>query len=265
MQQPIHMDVVLPDALSEFVDQVHSSDKTLLVLNRAEPEPLIGSLRRAFDRQPVTVAEREIPDGTENLVLLVWEGEVLATSPLDTLLDTFLFVNSDSYRTGTHGLEGAEFPEVLTGLQGVEFDVRGYPESNREKLLLVLVSRFIERRALATGAGRLDVSFQRLSRLDDERGTREVYERLSATDVDVHLYGVRDEPSLVADEMDVTVHAGDHEEYHHSWFVVFTPPAGTEGHAALVATESGPNEWRATWTYDPDRVTRIQEYVRRNF
>lgn len=257
--------IAIPDALSGFIDEADSSDKTLLLLNRTRPESVVRSLRRAFDHQPVSVSERAIPDGSENVILLIWEEEVLATSSLDSLLETFLLVNSDSYRTGTHGLAEMEPPDVITGLQELEFNLRGFPDSNSEKLLLVLISRFIEGRALAAATGRLDVSFQRLSRLDDEHGTRGVYERLTATDVDTHLYGVRDQPRLVVDDMDVTIHEGDHDEYRQSWFVVFTPPQGEDDHAALVATETGANEWRATWTYDPARVTRIRKYIRQYF
>jgi hypothetical protein len=60
----------------------------------------------------------------------------------------------------------------------------------------------------------------------------------------------------------VTVHAGTHEEYRHGWVVAFVPPGDAEGHAALVATEQAPNDWRGTWTYRPERV---EQYVREEF
>lgn len=251
------------ETLASFIDEVPGSETSLVVVNRTGPKPLVSLLEEAFDTQTVTVAERQFPEGTEDVVLLVRDGEVAATTSMRRLQDAFLLVNADRYRTGAHGLRESDMPAVLTGLDEIEFHVRGFPESNKEKLLLVLVSRFIEGRALRAGDGRFDVSFQRLSRLDDEYGTRTVYDWLGDTDVDVHVYGVRDEP--VPDELDVTVHAGSHEEYRRSWFVVFRPPAGEDGHIALVAIETADNVWRATWTYDPDRVIRVGEYVQDNF
>jgi DICT domain-containing protein len=253
----------LPGTLSSFIDQVPETETSLMVVNRTGPKPLVGLLRDAFETQAVSVAERQFPEGSEDVVLLVRGGEVVATTSMSQLQNAFLLVNADRYRTGTHGLEESDMPDVLTGLDEVEFEVQGFPKSNKEKLLLVLISRFIESRALRAGTGRFDVSFQRLSRLDDEYGTRQVYEWLGDSDVDTHLYGVRDEP--VPESIGATVHAGTHEEYRRSWFVVFRPPEGETGHVALVAIETGDNVWRAMWTYDPERVTRVGEYVQQNF
>lgn len=61
--------------------------------------------------------------------------------------------------------------------------------SNNEKLVLVVLSRYIEKQAFNAGDGTLQTTFQRLARLDDEHGTKRVYDRLSKTDLDVHVYG----------------------------------------------------------------------------
>ncbi|WP_276258628.1 histidine kinase [Haloglomus litoreum] len=252
-----------PSSLSEFIDEVPETETSLIVLNRTGPEPLVGLLRDAFGTQEVSVSDRQLPEGGKDLVLLVREGRVVATSHMERLQNSFLLINADRYRTGTHGLQEANMPDVLIGLDEIEFEVRGFPASNKEKLLLVLISRFIEGRALRAETGRFDVSFQRFSRLDDEYGTRKVYRWLGDSGVDTHVYGVRDEP--IDEDLAVTPHAGTHEEYRHSWFVVFRPPADEDGHVALVALETGDNVWRAMWTYDPDRVARIGAYVQRNF
>jgi DICT domain-containing protein len=57
---------------------------------------------------------------------------------------------------------------------------------------LIVISRYIERHAWQAGEGTLRTSFQRLSRIDDERGTREMYETLAGTDVRTHVYGIPD-------------------------------------------------------------------------
>ncbi|MEF8778834.1 MAG: histidine kinase [Natronomonas sp.] len=254
----------LPPSLSGFIDEAEVSEKTLLLLNRTEPEPFVDLLSKAFEKQSVTVTEKQIPEGTDNLVCLIEDGQVVATTPLSELAEAFLLVNVDRYRTGTRQSDLGSFPDVLTGLDDVEFVVEGYPHTDREKLLLVLISRFIEHRALANGSGELHSTFQRLSRLDDEYGTRTMYERLGESDVETHVYGVRDDPAAVAD-IDVTVHDGMTEEYRRSWVVVFTPDSDTDDHVALVAIEIDRNVWRSVWTYDVDRTERIRSYMRQRF
>lgn len=257
-------------SLSRFVNEVPASEKTLLVVNRTGLEPLIDILDGAFSDQSVTIAERHIPEGTDDIVCLVDEGEVIATSPFGRVQRSFLLVNADRYRTGARPVGPDAFPDVLTGMAGTEFAVAGFPVSNKQKLLLVLISRYIERLALATGDGRLDSTFQRLSRLDDEHGTRKMYEWLGDSDVGTHVYGIQDDPDATAG-IDVQVHSNDTEAYRRSWVVVFSPGDGaprveTEPtHAALVAIEVGPNVWRGVWTYEDTRVERIQSYIKQRF
>ncbi|MCQ4332477.1 hypothetical protein KM295_03040 [Natronomonas sp. F2-12] len=255
----------LPATLSGFIDEADTSEKSLLLLNRTEPEPFVDLLSEAFEEQAVTVTEKQIPEGVDNLVCLVEDGNVVATTPLSELAEAYLLVNVDRYRTGTRQSDLGTFPEVLTGLDDIEFVVEGLPRSNREKLLLVVISRFIEHRALTADNGEFHSTFQRLSRLDDEYGTRTMYKRLGDSGVETHIYGVRDDPEAV-EELGVTVHGGTSEEYRRSWVVVFTPEdRSDDGHVALVAVEIDRNVWRSLWTYDVDRTERIRSYVRKRF
>jgi len=281
------MSYELPDSLSGFINETaDTEEKTLLLLNRTGPEPLVNLLDQAFENQSVQIEERHIPEGDTDQVCLIENGSVTATSSMSKLSKTFLLVNADRYRTtsGTDRSATGSFPNVLTGLDDVAFTVRGYPESNKEKLLLILISRFIEDRALACGDGEFHSTFQRLSRLDDEFGTRKMYDWLGDSDVETHVYGVRDDPAVI-DDLNVIVHAGTTHEYRRSWVVLFRPsseaeePASDTGEAsgekvaaadacspvALVAVETGPNVWRSMWTYDRDRVERIRPYVRQRF
>lgn len=256
------------DTLAELIDEVEPSEKTLLLVNvtDAAVDPQMRQLERVFDSEAVGVARKELPDDEPNLVCLHEESEVIATSSWDELKRSFLLINTDRYRTGTKQIDTGSFPDVLTGLSDIEFTVRGYPASNKEKLLLVVISRFIEFEALSVGSGEFDASFQVLSRLDDEYGTRQVYEWLAESGVSTHVYGVRDDPTAV-DDLDVTVHASDDSELRRLWFVVYTPPEPTVDAepVALIAEETEPNVWRGLWTYDPERVGRVQRYVREQF
>jgi len=157
---------------------------------------------------------------------------------------------------------------VIGGLADTTFSLRGYPESNRQKLLLITISRFIERAAWMSGDGTLRSSFQRLSRLDDEVGTREVYERVSEAGVDTHLYGIPDD---LPRGLDAVIHAGDTTDFTDSWFVVYRPPEGPhsvdvnpgsdlkrgiEGGVGLLAVEIEPRMWRGSGRSTPTGCSR---------
>ncbi|MXR50819.1 histidine kinase [Halovenus sp. WSH3] len=250
--------------LDRFLSVPDDGGYKLVVTNRTQPEPFQRMVENLFAEQTVDV--RETVDGTypENTVLLLKDGDVIAESSLDALHDAILMVNSDLYTTGTRSLDETNVPDVIDALTDIRFSLRGYPESNTEKLLLILISRHIERRAYEVGDGVLRSSFQSLSRIKDERGTRRTYRKVSDTDVDVHVYGKPDwRPT---DELDVTAHYGRTRDFEHSWFVVYRPPPDRPGErsAALLAIESGDAKWEGFWTYDRSVVDDIAEYIRSN-
>ena len=247
--------------LRRFLDEAANPDRSLIVLNRTAPEPIQRMLDELFDRQSVDVEELDLAGGDEDRVLVVEGDDVVASSPLEELERSILFVNSDLFVTGTRGIEDVELPSALKGLDEIPFYLRGYPESNSEKLLLILISRYIERTAWEERAGTLRSSFQNLARIEDEIGTNEVYRRLDDTDVDVHVYGAPGwEPTP---EMDITIHAGYERDFVDSWFVVFTPPDGSDDQVALLALEEAPNEWVGFWTFRESMVNRLNEYIER--
>jgi hypothetical protein len=248
-----------PSGIRDFFDEVSDTDVSLVTINRTEPEPVQKLLADAFSMQSVDLVERSLPQDGDDLVALRKEGRVSAVSPLHELMHSFLLVNADRFRTGTEGFDG-DVPDVLKGMDETLFDLRGYPASNKEKLLLVLISRHIERLAYEAGVGTIRSTFQRLSRLKDEPGTKKVYERLAGRTIDVHVYGV---PDGVPEQLDVTVHGGTSDEYRNSWCVVFRPPAGPG--AALIAHQQEANRWEGFWTYDAETVTRIDHYLERSF
>lgn len=239
--------------------------RSLVVVNRTAPEPIQQILESLFADQNVAVDERVDEAYDDDTVLLVEDGEVVATSPLQALEETILMVNSDLFRTGARGLEEQALPAVLEGLTDHLFTLQGYPESNKEKLLLIAVSRRIEQLAYTHGEGTLRTSFQRLSRLEDERGTREVYDTVAGTDVDVHIYG---QPDWVpSPNFEVTMHGGYKSDFRYSWFVLYNPPPEMVDEvesAALVAIEDRPGVWEGFWTYRRPVVEDVAAYIRNN-
>ncbi|NHX36410.1 MULTISPECIES: DICT sensory domain-containing protein [Halolamina] len=255
-------------SLRRFVEDHEGVQRGLVLANRSQPEQLRSMLAGVFTEQPVTVDEADVEGVTEDTVLLLDEsGEVLAESPLDAVSSSLLFTNSDAFVTGSTTLEETSIPAVVEGLEGVNFRIRGYPQSHKEKLLLIAVSRHIERAAWQQDAGTHRASFQRLSRIVDEQGTHRVYEKLGASDVETHVYGVDDGGTDWATELGVSVHAGDSADYRDSWFVIHRPPEAAGPAApdpyALLAVQDETGVWDGFFTTDPDEALPVDDYVRR--
>lgn len=248
--------------LEQFLDVPDAPERSLVMVNRTEPEPFQRMLEKLFAEQRIEVGEEKRDEFEDNTVVLVEEGSVVATSPLSELQNAILMVNSDLYKTGTRKLDATETPAVIDGLTDHPFTLRGYPASDTEKLLLILLSRQIERRAYEHRNGTLRSSFQRLSRVTDEQGTRQVYETIAETDVDVHLYGRPD--WVPSPDFSVTIHGGYKRDFRDSWFVIYEPPHGDDGLAALVAIEKESGTWDGFWTYDPELVRDIAADVRQH-
>lgn len=246
--------------LESFLDAVTSAERSLAVVNRTSPQPVQRMLERVFENQLVDVDERELPEG-ENLVVLTDGEQLLESSPLEAVQEAILLVNSDIYVTGSRALEESALPDVLAGLSDVQFEMRGYPESNSEKLLLIAVSRMIERSAWNHDAGKLRSSFQHLARIRDEKGTYSVYRSLAQSGVDTHVYGLPDWKPPAGSTL--TMHGGYDCDFRDSWFVVFTSEDDTADDAALLAIETDPDVWKGFWTYDAERVSEINRYIER--
>ncbi|PSQ17140.1 histidine kinase [Halobacteriales archaeon QS_8_69_26] len=249
-------------AFSDFVTNLETERRKLTVLNRTKPDLVYEMLADGFaDRQDnVSIWEVETDCGKpEDAVLLEDETGVIGVSTLGEIEDALLLVNSDIYVTGTRSLPQVDTPEVVTKMDNTRLLAEGYPDPRKQKLLLIEIARYIEARAWRAGDGELYSGFQALSRIDDESGTREAYERLGATDAEVHVFGAPDwEPP---EDMGVIPHSHDVPDLRESWFVVYAPPRDPERKVALVAVEEGDDRWTAFWTHSEDRVDRIRDYV----
>ncbi|GAB7019540.1 DICT sensory domain-containing protein [Halostagnicola bangensis] len=246
-------------SLKQFIETTDRSELALAVVNREAPRQLQTMLEELFEGQPVSIEQQERADEDSDMVYLLDDGEVLAASPLSELRDSILLVNSDLYITGNRDPADLDLPDVFEGLEDVRFRLRGFPDSSKEKLLLITISRYIERLGLEGGGGTHRASFQRLSRLADERGTKSVYRNLAETDTNTHVYGIPD----WTPDYDVTVHGGRSQEFRDSWFVVYVPDDAAEQYSALVAVERSPRSWEGFWTFDAETVTEIEAYIRR--
>jgi DICT domain-containing protein len=182
----------------------------------------------------------------------------IATSPLQDVERSLLMVNSDLYVTGTRSLSEVHTPEVVVNLDEVTFSVAG-----KRKFLLIHISRHVEAMAHETAGGVLHTGFQKLSRITDERGTAEAYRQIVDRGVDVHVYGSGDWGAPT--DLDVTVHAHETGEITDSWFVVYDGDGDDDRKAALVAVETGDNEYRGFWTFETDLVDDVIAYIDRTY
>lgn len=245
-----------------LIDEADDVDYTIAVVGDGS-DPLETLLVDSFADGPIDVASASAESdatrvGTEEAsAVLLADGVPVATSPLEALYESVLAVNSDLFVTGSRGLGEIDLPDVLAGVSDSRLRLRGYPLADNEKLLLIVLSRYIEQLAWEDGEGTLRSAFQGLSRLDDEHGTREVYSRLADTDVDVHVYGVADGTTP---DLEATVHTGSDRVYRNSWFVVYRPANPGNG-AALVCLETDARVWEGFVTFDADRVASVEERI----
>lgn len=246
-------------ALSDVIEEVRPPDLTATVLNRGSLDPVYDLLVDFFEPMSVDVREAETDVSTPTDAVILHDGDrPLAISSLDTVRDSVLMVNADVYATGARPLDEIATPDVIT-----ELDTVRIPGDRENKFVLIQVSRHVEAMAWQAGGGELHSSFQRLSRLIGERGTRRVYRRLGELPVDVHVYGIPD--AEVPPEIDATVHADRSDEIRDSWFVLHDG-AGNDGwKAGLVAEEVGENTYRGFWTFDSERVDSLVEYITRTY
>lgn len=255
------------------------ADETDRTGSTGQQGPLERMLAGLFDEQSIDVSGRPTekfestfePGDLESTVVdeltssgdtavLLEDGEPVAASSMTDLYEAILAINSDLFVTGARGLGEVDLPDVLAGLADTRLQLRGYPLAHKEKLVLIVLSRYIEQLAWAGGSGTHRAAFQRLSRISDEIGTRDVYRRLDRTNVDVHVYGVDDGAPA---DLEATVHADDGTAYRSAWFVVYLPDERAESAtpAALVCWEVEPRVWDGAFTFDAERVAAIDETI----
>jgi hypothetical protein len=252
----------LTTPLKRFFQGREDPGWTVQVVNRTDPKPVLNMLEKLFNGLSTDISEKQLGGMQDDLVLLLRDGEVVQTSPIDTLRDTLLMVNADLYRTGTEPLEDIDPPDIIFEFAGAVFSLRGFPASNTEKLVLILMSRYIESLARQTGAGTLRTSFQRLSRLDDEGGTWRVYRKLGETEgMETHVYGIPDWTPPA--DAGLSVHGITDTMITENWFVVHRRP--DDSGAAMLALLIDRNEWKSFWTFDTDEIQAIDDCIQQEF
>jgi KaiC/GvpD/RAD55 family RecA-like ATPase len=237
-------------SLRAIFDSVRADAPTLTVSNYSGPPEELAVIERYFDRHGVAVREASMDVEHPRSVALLHRGDDLLASESVPALRGAIDIQSAT----TDGFEERHSSDLLTKLERSVFGA-----SAAEKGLLIDVSHSIELLANRTDTGRLHAGFQRLSNLVDDAQAARIYERLAASGVDVHVYGVPDTEVTLPG---VTVHEGDSDEIRESWFVVYDGGGDPDRTAALLAHELEPtNEYDGFWTYEGDIVADIDTYL----
>jgi hypothetical protein len=247
-------------SLTELITGVENHEKTLTVFN-ADAEAVEAVEERFHDRN-LTVRSERTESGRPRAFVLLSAGEgaeyaaggepeeesFVAAASLDDVLDA-----GDPTEPG---FDDASYRPILDHLDETMF-------TSYDTRQMVAASREIEDRAWRLGKGSLHAGFQYLSILEDQM---DVYERLASKDgLDVHAYAYPDQETVPAHDTDLTIHVERAAEIEESWFVAYDGGGVDVNKCALLAEEREPRSFYGFWTYDPDTVDWIVDYLERSY
>ncbi|QUO47318.1 MULTISPECIES: DICT sensory domain-containing protein [Halorubrum] len=241
-------------SLIELIAGVEAHEATLTVFN-ADPA-VTDELREHFADRNVRIVDDQTASGPEEFAVLARDGEFVTAVTVDDLLSG----------TGEDGSEGARGGDDAPGGAGATGDRVGRPvldhldetmftSYSREDM--VAASREIEDRAWRVGDGALHAGFQTLDVLTGEADT---YDLLGEKErLDVHAYAA--DEGDAPDVEHYTVHVGETAEIRETWFVAYDGGGYEDAKCALLAEERAPGEFYGFWSYDPETVDYIIDYL----
>mgnify|MGYP002760767406 FL=1 len=232
-------------SLTELIRGVENHEKTLTAFN--SDDETVGSLRTQFGDRNLTVRSETTDTGPDSYVVLSRESEfVTAASIADVLADrndTTPEFESEAYRPILDHLDETMF---------TSYDIQQ----------MIAAPREIEDRAWRLGKGELHAGFQKLSILGPQM---DIYKRLASKDgLEVHAYAAPDD-DVPQHDTDLTIHVERSDEIRESWFVVYDGGGVDVNKCALVAEEREPRSFYGFWTYDPETVDWVLEYLNETY
>ena len=243
-------------SLIELIAGVEAREPTLTVFN-ADPG-VANALREHFADRNVSIVEERTAAGPDRYAVLAREGEFVTAVSVDELLPQGgsgnpvdeAIVAEDGDEARPVGPSPRVGGPILDHLDETMF-------TSYSRADMVAASREIEDRAWRVGHGELHAGFQTLDVLTGEADT---YDLLGEKDqLDVHAYAA-DEGSPPEIEH-YTVHTGEAAELRETWFVAYDGGGYDEAKCALLAEERAPGEFFGFWSYDPETVDYIIDYL----
>ena len=241
-------------SLIELIAGVEAHEATLTVFN-ADPA-VTEELREYFADRNVRIVDDQTASGPEEFAVLARDGEFVTAVTVDELLPGR---GDDGEAASPKGGDESETGRRSGGRVGSpvldHLDETMFTSYSREDM--VAASREIEDRAWRVGDGELHAGFQTLDVLTGEADT---YDLLGEKDrLDVHAYAAAE-----GDAPDVgtyTVHVGETAEIRETWFVAYDGGGYEDAKCALLAEERAPGEFYGFWSYDPETVDYIIDYL----
>lgn len=239
------------DSLHALIEEMAATGFTLVICNYTGDDATLAELEAYFARLNVSVTTAALSTELPTDVALLHRGsEPLAVSSVQDLTSAVRLAELESIDPEALDITR---PDVLKHAHRQQYTVE-----NGGKFELIRISRLIETRALNVGGGTLHAGFQRLDRVDDEQGTRKLYERLAESGVSVNIYGT---PAAVPREELYTVHAGEDAELADSWFVVFDSDDAASQAGALVSEETEAGRYSGFWSFQTALVDAVDDYL----
>ncbi|MFB6118290.1 DICT sensory domain-containing protein [Halosegnis sp.] len=234
-------------SLSELITGVEDHEKTLTVFN--SDADTVETLRAQFGDRNLTVRGESTESGTpESYVVLSQDEEFVTAAAVKDVLG--------GRDQPDPGFDSESYRPILDHLDETMF-------TSYDTEQMIAASREIEDRAWRLGAGELYAGFQKLSILEPQM---DVYERLSSKDdLSVHAYATPDTESVPDHGSNLTIHVERAEEIRDSWFVVYDGGGDDVNKCALVAEEREPRAFYGFWTYDPETVDWLLQYLRATY
>jgi hypothetical protein len=232
-------------SLTELIQGVEDHEKTLTVFNTDEAR--VDALRAQFGDRNLSIRAEEADGGSpEEFVVLSEKDEYVTGASIAEVIGE---------PTDAENFTGDDYRPILDHLDETMF-------TSYDTGQMVAASREIEDRAWRIGSGQLHAGFQKLSILRDQL---DIYTRLADRErLDVHAYATPDE-DVPDHETDLTIHVERAEEIARSWFVVYDGAGVDVNKCALLAEERESRCFYGFWTYDPDTVDWMIDYLERSY
>ncbi|MFC7057641.1 DICT sensory domain-containing protein [Halovenus salina] len=233
--------------IRECIEFIRYNEKELRLFNVSQTNSLRADLEAYFETQNVRITESRTATGApEDIAVLSNTAEVLGVLDVPTLR---ALLETVPRGPGDLGIADKEYEGILGPLKETTF-------TSYDSEQLLYVSREIEDRARRMGNGSIHAGFQQCSVMADQR---RVYTDLARRGIDVHAYGVPDtEPP---DFGPGHIHPIQTDEIAETWFVVFDGGGTDAQKSALLAQERDEDFFYGVWTYDPEFVDHVLDYL----
>ncbi|MFD1570544.1 DICT sensory domain-containing protein [Halorubrum laminariae] len=244
-------------SLIELIAGVEAHEATLTVYNADAADT--DALREHFADRNIRIVDEQSDAGPAAFAVLSRDGAFVTAVTVDELLPDGPadgdIVGTDpgdgTRRGGTRRDETRRVGgPVLDHLDETMF-------TSYSRADMVAASREIEDRAWRVGDGELHAGFQTLDVLTGETDTYDVLGE--KTDLDVHAYAA--DEGNAPDVKHYTVHVGRTAEIREMWFVAYDGGDIDEAKCALLAEERSDGEFYGFWSYDPETVDDIIDYL----